>query len=230
MTRVLSALVMAALVATPATAQQQQPPQQHRNDSATYTGQSYTAGSTSTSSDSDRLEKHIASCLILANLKEQELSKFVKDKIDNDEVEDFAKKMAKEHRKFVSDLEEFAPEAAKVKLSEDEDDDNDSKSSHYAKKGGKGDKFDRKLITLQRRAAENCLKMVKEEMKDKDDDELAKAYVGQQISAHIGMLAQLEAAERSASRELKDVIKDAKSKTEDHLDEAKDLMKELKDS
>ena len=223
MTRVLSALALASLLATPSAAQQL-----HRDGLNDPAQRSYATTSPHISSDSDRLETHIASCLILSNLKEQELSKFVKEKIDDDDVEKFAKKMEKQHKKFVSELKEFAPEAATAKLSDDDDDGDDSKSSRYT--ATTGDNVDRKLITLQRRAAEKCLKMVKEEMKDKDDDELAKAYVGQQISAHIGMLAQLEAAERSASGNLKSVIKDVKSKTEDHLDEAKDLMKDLKDN
>ncbi len=219
MNRNLLALLVMATMALPVAMAQQ---------SSYQAATSAAQGNESSSAEDARLESHIASCLILASLKEQELSKFAKDKIDEDNVEDFAKKMVKSHDKMVSKLEEFAPHAASVSLSDESDNDSSNQRVRNAAYGQ--DPVDRKLFTIQRRAAEKCLSMIKEEMEGKDSNKLAEAYVAQQIGAQIGMIAELTAAERSASGDLKEVIQEAKQTAEDHLAEAKDLMKELKKS
>ncbi len=215
-------LVLATMAAPSALAQ-------HSGQSDTYVTRHGTQSYEGSSDTNARLESHIASCLILANLKEKELSKFAKENIDEDKVEDFAKKMVKSHGKMVSKLEEFAPHAASVKLGDDEDDDDSGRKRTRDASYGQ-DPVDRKLFTIQRRAAEKCLSLIKKEMEDKDSDKLAEAYLGQQIGAHIGMIAELTAAERSASGDLKEIIREAKKKSKDHLDEAKDLMKKIKKS
>jgi len=179
--------------------------------------------------DDQRMDQQIASAIILANLTQKELSKIAKDKVDNEDVEEFAKKMRDEHKEIVSKFERFAPHAANVKLTEDDDKDRArSPRGRQATQAGQ-DQADRKLFTVQRRAAEKAVKLSKEEMEELDSEELAKAYVGQQIAAQINLLAALTAAERSASGDLKDAIQDAKSRTEDNLSEAKEKRRELRE-
>jgi len=183
--------------------------------------------------DQDRIDKHLATSLILASRTEKKLSKSVKEKVDNEDVEEFARSMQEEYEELTSKLEEFAPEAAEAQLSDD--DDGDRRRGRARRMRGQmritrdPDQVDRKLFTIQRRAAERSLSLAKDEIEELDEEDLKQTYVSRQIDAQIALLGMLSAAERSASDDLKKVIREATDRTLDNLREAKDLRRDLRE-
>ena len=61
----------------------------------------------------------------------------------------------------------------------------------------------------------------------KQGAEFDKCYIGQQIGAHVGMLAQLRGSKSFANPELQAVIAEGEQMATKHLEEAKKIMAEL---
>jgi predicted outer membrane protein len=94
---------------------------------------------------------------------------------------------------------------------------------------GSSDMADRRLM-IEREAAQKCLELTKQELMRHQED-FDQAYMGQQVGSHIGMLALLETFERHASdAELRQLIQQSRSTTQDHLHKANELIRELSPS
>jgi predicted outer membrane protein len=193
---------------------------------------------TAGSANASQIDNRVASCLILANLGEVELAKFGQENAQDENIKKFAKMLADDHQKLVSELKQFAPQAAATKLSSNQQRstqqagtnitpgfDNPSPSQQTAAQNP----TDQKLFQIEKDAVQNCVAMTKEELQDSGKD-IDKAFVGCQIGSHIHMLASLKAAENHVSPELQQVIAKAQDKVQSHLDEAKKLMKEQEKS
>jgi predicted outer membrane protein len=74
-----------------------------------------------------------------------------------------------------------------------------------------------------------CLKLTQKELSQYQGAEFDKAFVGQQLGAHLGMLAQLRGSKSFASPELQKVIDEGEKMTTMHMDAAKKLMDQIKD-
>lgn len=83
----------------------------------------------------------------------------------------------------------------------------------------------RQLIKLEKEASQECLRMTKEALKEHEGAAFDKAFVSQQIGAHIAMLSKLKAAENAVSGELRQVISDGQETTKAH----KQKLTQLKD-
>lgn len=83
------------------------------------------------------------------------------------------------------------------------------------------------MLQANREAAEMCLSLTEQELSRHQGAEFDKCYIGQQIGAHIGMLAKLQAYERHCQGDLQKVFHDGAAKTQEHLDQARAIMKEL---
>lgn len=176
-----------------------------------------------------KLEDHVASCLLLANKQQVAISEYAEDRAEDSKVKEFAKKMAEKHEECESKLQRFAPQAASVQLDGGSRDDSvrqASTASGFDDQSLTGELSD-ELFKLERRAAEECLSLTKKQMDELDGKDLDKAYIGQQIGAHTAMLAKLSASENAASGDLKQLIKEGKDETKDHLEKAKKIMKDL---
>jgi hypothetical protein len=66
-------------------------------------------------------------------------------------------------------------------------------------------------------------------LEEAEGEEFDQAFVGSQVGAHIAMLAKLRGAEAFASPRLQPIIAESIATTEQHLDQAKQLCKSLKD-
>ena len=85
-------------------------------------------------------------------------------------------------------------------------------------------------LLLARQVKEECLAITKKALSEKQGAEFDKCFVGQQVMAHMSMLAHLKGSEPFASPELKPVIQEGLKATEKHLAEAKELIKQLEQS
>jgi predicted outer membrane protein len=75
-----------------------------------------------------------------------------------------------------------------------------------------------------------CIASAKRELGQKQGAEFEKAFLGLQVAAHMGMLDHLQVYQRHAGDELRAEIGKAVSTTQEHLQMAKRLMDEKKDT
>lgn len=86
---------------------------------------------------------------------------------------------------------------------------------------------DAQLFAFQKRAAEECLALTQAELSQKQGADFDRCYVGQQMGAHIGMIAKIKAGQEFASSELQQILQEGQQTAQRHLDEAKRLASEL---
>jgi len=77
---------------------------------------------------------------------------------------------------------------------------------------------------------DRCNQALREELQQKSGNEFDECYLGAQVAGHMHMLAALEVLPSESQGELKQIAQDAKPTVEKHLEQAKDLMKQLKGS
>jgi predicted outer membrane protein len=83
------------------------------------------------------------------------------------------------------------------------------------------------LLNIEREAKQQCLAMTQDELQRQKGDEFDKCYLGQQLGAHIQMLAVLQTAERHVSPELQRVVEQQRQTAEQHLQHVRQLQQEL---
>lgn len=87
--------------------------------------------------------------------------------------------------------------------------------------------YEHHLMALGKQTAEECLRLTKMELQRHTGEHFAQAYIGQQVGAHIGMLAKINASEQFASPELKQVLDQGRQITQQHMEHARQLMTQL---
>lgn len=84
-------------------------------------------------------------------------------------------------------------------------------------------------VTIHKEIGEQCLKSTKEELGRYKGDDFDKAYMGQQIVAHMQMIDKLTVLKNHASSELAQQLETDLNTAEEHLNHAREIMKEQKD-
>lgn len=82
-------------------------------------------------------------------------------------------------------------------------------------------------VAVHEQVERESLSMMERELKARRGAEFDKAYIGQQIGAHIAMIAALKTLEQSASGDLRNVLAQAAHTAQEHLDVAKQLCESL---
>jgi predicted outer membrane protein len=85
-----------------------------------------------------------------------------------------------------------------------------------------------KMLAIEREVAQKCIAMAKQELEQSSNFD--QAYVGMQISAHVGMIAKLETFKSYASPDLGKVIQESLETAQGHLRHAKELVTEISHS
>jgi len=80
---------------------------------------------------------------------------------------------------------------------------------------------------LEQTAARKCEQLTKESLGKKSGAEFDKAYMGCQVGMHIGVLAQLQAADEYVSGDLQSLLKETQETVQKHLTQAEDLCRDL---
>lgn len=83
------------------------------------------------------------------------------------------------------------------------------------------------LLSIKEEIADECLATARRELDQKDGEEFDHCYVGMQIALHMYMVDAMKVLERHASPELKSVISEGRETAEKHLEEAKEIIKNL---
>ncbi len=201
------------------------------------------AARTATSPAGDNLDQKIAVCLVLGNQEEVALAQFAQQQSQNEQVRKFADQMIKHHQQAISKIEQAAPEVASLNLqlrggtkgaaaattspsgvrpASAEEPVASTGSGAYAG-------HDQRAVQLAQSIKQECLNLTQQELAQMQGVEFDKAYMGQQVAAHIGMLAELRGSKSFATGQLQQVITEGEQMTQKHLAETKQIMSQLKD-
>jgi predicted outer membrane protein len=80
-------------------------------------------------------------------------------------------------------------------------------------------------IAIKREIAQECLRSFQQELESTDDPD--RCFVGAQVVGHHNMLSALKVFQRHASPELAELLAQASTTTQTHLDHGKQLLKAL---
>lgn len=106
----------------------------------------------------------------------------------------------------------------------------DAQPALGAQRGGQAQSnLQRQLTRVAEQSAENCLRMTKELLEQYEGQDFEMGYLGHQIIAHTQMLAHLQAAKDHGTPEFRQIVQQAEQSTQEHLDQAKQLARQLED-
>jgi predicted outer membrane protein len=206
----------------PATQQQRQP----------YTAQF--RGTQATGGQKEELRQFIASCLLAKNKAEVEFAQLAERQSQNPEVKQFAQMLAKDHSQLVQKLEPLAGEQSAARrpgLNEpartpDATGQIDASARPGQDPAGQNDAL-HQLAALEKQIGERCKQNLREELQQKEGAEFDKCYVGSQIAGHMDSVAKLEVLQQQGPEQIQQLAQQALPKVQQHLDHAKQLMKQL---
>jgi predicted outer membrane protein len=153
------------------------------------------------------VDHYIANCLLMKNRGEIEINEFAQGRAQKENVKEFAKQMVEDHRRLGEKLERLAQ-----------------------RERGSSDAAIGQLLDIDRQITEKCGQMTRATLEEAPEGEFDKCFVGQQVGAHIGMLAALDVIADQTQGELQQTAEDAKATVKQHLEHAEQLMKELDSS
>lgn len=204
-------------------------------------------GTTAAAQPGVNMDAEFAACLVLANQNEIAAAKLAEDRTESGHVKKFAKMLQTDHEKFIGELERFGGQQYRNRVKEQVDSRSEDQRSEteaqanqqkeaYGKTGtqrtnrapGAGAAASQGThMQIRQELADECLASTRRELGDKKGSEFDACFVGMQIAAHLHMVDELKVLERHASRELQPVLKQGRTKAEEHLQKAKELMKQL---
>jgi putative membrane protein len=152
----------------------------------------------------------LAAVLMIGNQGEIEAGKLAAQRADNADVKKFAQQMVDQHSKLLQQLQQIAGPMAQ--------------NNHQQP----GQSFD--FLSLHRELGQACMDSTRQELESKQGAEFDKCYVGMQIGAHKHMLDTLKVFRNHASPQFQQTLTQAIDTTQQHLDHAKKLMKDLEKS
>lgn len=85
------------------------------------------------------------------------------------------------------------------------------------------------LVSVIQDAAQQKLQMTKETLSKYEGQDFDMGYLSQQVHAHVGMLAHLNAMKGKGPSEFNELVNEGISTTNEHLQHAKQLAKQLED-
>lgn len=177
-------------------------------------------GESSKHAEGNNLDHQIAACLLLGNQEEIALAEFAEQHAQHDDVKAFAKMLADEHTKAVEKIQKAAPEVAHLKLTMKDRNQSDSESKSEG---------DNRGMAMLEKVKSECLSLTEQELGEQHGADFDKAYIGQQLGAHVAMLAELRGSKSFASQELQSIISEGEKMTLAHMEKAKEIMGKLKE-
>jgi predicted outer membrane protein len=187
-----------------------------------------------------QIDQAIATCLALGNQEEVALAQFAQDRLQSEEAKQFAEMMIQQHQAALEKLNRLVPQVAAVSLQGQPGAGADRPAAGQpgatprsgqpgaaTPTAGAPSGQHSTLTALQVRMAQECLNLTQRELEEKQGAEFDHCYIGQQVGAHIGMLAKLRGSREFASPQLQAFIQEAEQTVQQHLDHAKELAEKL---
>lgn len=196
------------------------------------------------------LDHEIAAMIALGNQEEVTLAQFAQQHAKNARVKEFAQMMQRDHTQALQKLKQLSPQLASLntELQAGATPGAAARPQAGVQQAGGQQQFGAQAngvqpagstqaiaaggsprLDLFRAIHARCLALTQRELQEAGDD-FDACYVGQQVGAHVGMLAKLQASEQYATGELRTFIQEATQTVENHLQHAKELAKELKNA
>ncbi len=191
------------------------------------------------------IQGHIASMLALFSQSEIALGQIAVDKAKNNDVKQFAQTLVKEHQNSVDQLSKILPQAIVSRLRLQELTQVAQNAVQRAGQGGQGTPYTvmrpagddtnisqspTPLLDLEVNAVQNWVGLSTAELIGAQNVDFDKAFVGQQIAAHINLLSKLRAVDAVATGQLKQIVQNDEKVTIQHLNQLKQIMDNLQKS
>ncbi len=172
------------------------------------------------------LSEKIAACLVLGNQEELALAEIAQQRAEHPEVKKFAAHMIEQHQAAVAKLQQAVPQVAGVALGDTQH--GSAQAQKPAQAAGQTQPAQPSHeLEMAKAVKQQCLQLTKQEMEGKQGAEFDKCYIGQQIGAHVAMLAELRGTKSYANPQLQAVISEGEKMATHHLEQAKEIMKAL---
>lgn len=222
-----------------------QPGQPRQGGAAAQPGQPGQPGAQA--AQAGNLDHEIAAMIALGNQEEITLAQFAQQHAKHERVKEFAQMMQRDHTQALQKLQQVAPNLASLNIqltgaaarpqtgNQAAVQQAGGQTQFGAQANGVQPAGSTQIIgggasprlDLFRAIHQQCLALTQRELQEAGDD-FDACYIGQQVGAHLGMLAKLQASEQYATGELRNFITEATQTVEGHLQHAKELAKELK--
>lgn len=198
--------------------------------------------------NTSQIDSFLVSCLKTENQHEIAIAQIAVQRASNQEVKSFAQQMIKDHTDCLSKLERFGsrddrtsrqpdasrqPEATARKTTRESD--ATTRTDGAAPRGeataqnvshGAGATTDQ-LMQIKQELSDRCLATAKRELGQKEGKEFDKCFMVMQVVAHLKMVDTLTVFQKHASPELQKAIGEGLEATEQHLEHAKELCKQV---
>lgn len=195
---------------------------------------------------SDRM---FANCLAIDSATEAQISEFAAQRLQEEQAKQFAQMMVRDHRALVEKLGQFGAEPVSFKAG--------ATTRAGAQPGGAAVPAERTetsaqadragqpgatrgevrtehregghpdFVGIKREIAQEIVRTAEEELTAKPANEVDRCYMASQVFAHQHALAALKVLERHASPDFKQTLAQASQTTQQHLDQAKEILKAL---
>ena len=188
------------------------------------------------------VEQFLAACLLAKNGAEVELSQFAEEQSQNPEVKKFAQMMIQDHQKMIQQLEQLAGSQGNASRQADRsnnafstdarnqrsgDSTVDSRTTRTNQSSPGSNAAIQQLAQIERQIVERQTQAIRDDLQQKSGVEFDKCFVGGAIVAHVNMIAALQVIEQQGQGQLAQAAKQARPVAEQHLEHAKQLMKQL---
>jgi predicted outer membrane protein len=170
--------------------------------------------------------EQLAGWLAMCNHVEVEISRLATERANNVKVKQFAERMVEAHTKYQGKLKQFMPQADSQ---EDAAVDPQPDAQAATAKRRQANRNHGALMQVGIQTSKNKLALTKQMLEKYEGQDFDMGYLGQQIIAHIDMLATLHAMEKRGTPEFQQVVKQAIQDTEGHLKQAHSIAMQLED-
>jgi predicted outer membrane protein len=190
-------------------------------EAANQTGQSQrrTANRPVSDADAGNVDQMIAGMLALCNEEEAAVGKFAAEHSENEDVQGFAKTMAKDHSMMAKELQKWAP-LATLMNSQD-------RTSENAKAATEGEARAFDPLQVHQQIASRSIASMEKSLGAKKGTDFDMAYVGSQCVMHQQMIDKASVLRQYASPQLQASIDKGIDAAQSHLDRAHQLIETL---
>jgi predicted outer membrane protein len=220
-------------------------------------GQQYTAnfrGEAGAGGANKQVEQFIAGCLLAKNQAEIKLAQLAEQQSQNPQVKELAQMMVRDHQQIVDKLQQVASTqtgssrtsdsaaggtAASTRLGAESRDaadrsattgETDPLSDRTAAGTTGGESANagiQQLTQIEKQIVDRQTEAARQELEQKEGAEFDKCFVGMVIGAHVNQNAALEVLGQQNLGQVSQLAQQAQPKVQQHLEHAKQLMKQL---
>ena len=161
----------------------------------------------------------IAGMLALCNEEEAAIGKFASEHAKNEDVQGFAKTMAKDHSMMAKELQKWAPQATLLN--------GENRTSEITKPGTDGEARAFDPLQVHQQMASRSIASMEKSLGTKEGTDFDMAYVGSQCVMHQQMIDKASVLRQYASPQLQASIDKGIDAAQRHLDRAHQLIESL---